>query len=337
MTKLDADWRTGTPSSLDLNGVEETQRAALWSRAARTFFPGLTVRELHSNPTIGSIQGTPFGSGHLWTILSPPLQVSYDPDKVVTGSRNTFSVMLQLEGATIARQERRSCRLRAHDFCVIDGNAPFSLQVDSPTSHVMFLQIPRHAVLSRNPYLEKQTAEIFDADDGGSGLLRNMMLNVLNMVPYLRNDQRECALSAIAHLLGAPKPTADYVCEIGARTRTALAYIESQFADPGLSAVQVAQHQGISRRRLDAILMKTAGSSVASQIWARRLAQAADNLIDPRHARKTVTQIAFSVGFADSAHFARAFKKRYKLTPREWRNQYRRDGAGEPHAFAAPQ
>jgi AraC family transcriptional regulator, positive regulator of tynA and feaB len=337
LTKLAADWKTGTPSSLDLNGVEEAQRAALWSRAARTFFPGLTVRELRPNPAIGSIQGTPFGSGHLWTILSPPLQVSYDPETVSDGSQQTFSVMLQLEGATIARQERRSCRLRAHDFCVIDGLSPFGLEVDSPTSHVMFLQIPRHAVLSRHSYLEKQTAEIFDADDGGSGLLRNMMLNVLNMVPFLKNEQRECALSAIAHLLGAPTPAADFICEIGVRARTALAYIESQIADPALSAVRVAQHQGISRRRLDAILLKTAGSSLASQIWMRRLSQAADDLIDPRHARRTVTQIAFAVGFEDSAHFTRAFKRRYHLTPREWRNRYRKGAPDEASAPGMPQ
>ena len=35
------------------------------------------------------------------------------------------------------------------------------------------------------------------------------------------------------------------------------------------------------------------GTSLTAQIWSRRLAQAANDLADPRFAAKTVTQIAF--------------------------------------------
>jgi len=106
-----------------------------------------------------------------------------------------------------------------------------------------------------------------------------------------------------------------------------MAFIDAELSDPSLPASRVVQLEGISRRRLYEILLKTVGVSVTGQIWVRRLQQAAMDLRDPRYASRTVTQIAFGVGFEDTAHFTRAFKRRYHCTPREWRNRADRAGA----------
>jgi AraC-like DNA-binding protein len=42
-------------------------------------------------------------------------------------------------------------------------------------------------------------------------------------------------------------------------------------------------------------------------------------LADPRQAGRSVTDIAFTVGFKDSSHFSRAFKDRYGVGPRGYR------------------
>jgi len=320
------------PPLLDLAGVEEAQRAAIWSRTARSYFPGLSVRGLRVNPKIGTLCGMQFGAGRLWRILSPPLHVHYEPSDAARDDENDlsqlFSVMLQLEGSTVAHQDGRSCELRRNEFCVIDQRHPFDLQVVGMSSHLMFLQIPRETVLSRHPYLAQRTAERFDPHDAGAVLMRNTLLSLLETAAFLEDDQRAAALNAIAQLLGSPKaPGAGPLDEVSWRARSALAYIDSSLSDSTLTASRVAQMQGISRRRLDEILLKTAGVSVTGQIWARRLQQAAADLLDPRFASLTVTKIAFSVGFEDTAHFTRAFKRRYGCTPREWR---RRGGNSAP-------
>jgi len=33
----------------------------------------------------------------------------------------------------------------------------------------------------------------------------------------------------------------------------------------------------------------------------------------------TITQIALAAGFEDTSHFTRAFKKRYDVSPSQWR------------------
>jgi len=227
--------------------------------------------------------------------------------------------MMQLQGATSARQRQRHCTLQAGDFCVIDSSVAFELEVSS-SSHVMFIQMPRAAVLGRHPYLERRTAELFDPNETGSLLLRGLLLNILDTAPMLEDYQRSSAMGAIIQLLGAPKHAhGEAVSEMHWRVRTALACIDTQYADTTLNANRIAREQGISRRRLDEIMRQSLGASLTAQIWSRRLMQAATELTERQG--QSVAQIAFATGFEDAAHFTRAFKKRFHCTPREWRKK----------------
>jgi AraC-like DNA-binding protein len=306
-------------SQLDLASVEEPERAAVWMRSAGQLFPGLSVSRLPVNPIVGRIEGVPLGPGHLWTILSPPVRVSYLP--TTREPHPMFSVMLQLEGAMVAAQCGRECTLQAGDFCVMDGLAPFDLEAVGPVSRLVFLQMPRHAVLSRRDGLERHTAEVFDTHEPGAAFLRNVLMSLIEAAPLLEPEQRTAAVASVVQMLGVPRiPGGETLASRNAeRIAATLAFIDAELADPTLTAQRVAAAQGLSRRRLDQILAAL-GTSLSAQIWARRLAQAASDLLDPRFSDRTVTQIAFGVGFEDAAHFTRAFKRKYDVTPREWRN-----------------
>jgi AraC family transcriptional activator of tynA and feaB len=199
----------------------------------------------------------------------------------------------------------------------------------------MFIQMPRPAVLGRYPYLERHTAEVFDPQETGAALLRGLLLNILDSAPLLDDYQRSAALGSIIQLLGAPKqPHGTGIDELNWRVRAAVACIDLEFSDTTLTASRIAKSQGISRRRLDEIMRHAVGNSLTAQIWSRRLAQAAADLVDPERAGQSVSQIAFGAGFEDAAHFTRAFKRRYQCTPREWRR--RGPGASsEAGAFSA--
>jgi AraC-like DNA-binding protein len=308
--------------SLDLQLVEHGRRALAWRQAAGTLFPGLEVETLTSEPLYGSIRGRPFGQGEIWSILSPPLCVRYQPLASTRRVQSVFSVMLQLHGATHVRQQDRQTLLRCNDVCVLDGVAAFQLEVTTPRSSVMFLRIPRELVLCRYPGLEHRTAQAFDSEEGGTVLLRQMLLSLLESASVLNDEQCAVALVSAAHLLGLPKLAEDTSAHsIPWRVHRALACIDENLSDPMLNASRVAEKQGVSRRWLDEIFQQTLSSSLDAQIWVRRLAQAAFDLRDASQASRTVTSIAFSLGFADAAHFARSFKRRYGCSPSEWRSR----------------
>jgi AraC-like DNA-binding protein len=272
------------------------------------------------NPAHGSIQGMPIGPGELWNILSPPAQVAYKPRGRRDDAAQWLSVMLQLQGTTSARQEGRVCVLNPQDVCIIDGQHPFDLEVEDGFSRIMFLRVPRALALGRHPYLERQTAQVLDSDDAGSQLLRTMLLGLLETGPFLRNEQGTVAISGAVQLLGLPRFAQEFrMRDLAWRARAALALIDAELPDHSLTATRVAEAQGISRRRLDQIVQSTLGTSVSAQIWLRRLNQAASDLRDIRLANRSVTQIAYSVGFTSAAHFTRAFKRQYRCTPLQWR------------------
>lgn len=310
-----------TPSLVDLSGMHEDLRAAAWSRSARTCFPGLSLRDLQGTPGFGVIAGAPFGAGHLWIVLSPPVHVTYDPS--AARDAEIFSVMLQIKGGTVASQDRRRGMLGPGELCVIDSLTPFELEVVGLASQIMILQMPRRAVIGRHPYLEHRTAEVFDRDETGTSLLRNVLLSLVDSAHLLQSDQRGAALAAVIQLLGAAKmPRRPQSESVGWRVKAALALIDAELADPELDASRIADAQGISRRRLDELMVAQTGAPITAKIWLRRLDQASSDLLDERFIAKTVTQIAFSAGFEDTAHFTRAFKRRYGCTPREWRSAH---------------
>jgi AraC-like DNA-binding protein len=91
-------------------------------------------------------------------------------------------------------------------------------------------------------------------------------------------------------------------------------YIAGHLADPDLSPPDVAQALRISVRYLY-LLFQAEGTAPAHWILERRLEQASRLLADPLQAGRTITDIAFSVGFKDASHFTRAFKSRHGLGP----------------------
>ena len=312
-------------SLLDLQSVTAAQRAAFWARGASGLFPGLSVRKLGGSPEVGRIGGMPFGAGRIWSVLSPPLVVNYDPSDRQNGSRQLFSVMIQLTGTTAARQHSRSCLLRAGDFCVIDNSVPFELEVSVAASSLVFLQMPRLAVLGRHPYLERHTAELFDPQEPGTRLLHGLLMNILDSASELEDFQRAAALATLIELLGASKPPkplhSPQMDDMGWRVQAALKCISARHTDATLTAEQIAKAQGISRRRLDKLMVQSVGTTLTAQIWKRRLSQVADDLIAPRLAGRSVGQIAFAAGFADLAHFCRTFRRSFQCTPSEWRKR----------------
>jgi len=94
--------------------------------------------------------------------------------------------------------------------------------------------------------------------------------------------------------------------------------IETQFANPELAPDQVARDLGISKRYLQSALAQ-AGTSFVQELNTTRLDHASELLADAETQDLTVGEIAFRCGFLDPGYFARLFRKRFGMSPRDWR------------------
>jgi AraC family transcriptional activator of tynA and feaB len=93
-------------------------------------------------------------------------------------------------------------------------------------------------------------------------------------------------------------------------------YVRSHLQDPLLDPGSVASAHAMSVRVLHA-LFEDSGESIAGLIRRERLARCWDDLERPTGGG--VTEISFRWGFKDSAHFSRAFKREFGISPSEVR------------------
>ena len=99
------------------------------------------------------------------------------------------------------------------------------------------------------------------------------------------------------------------------RIRRVTSVLDQQYRDPP-SLDQLADEVGLSASRLAHLFREEVGRSIQSYILERRLIIAA-MLILQTHER--ISQIAYSVGFGDVSNFNHAFKRRFEMSPRQYR------------------
>lgn len=97
-----------------------------------------------------------------------------------------------------------------------------------------------------------------------------------------------------------------------------LKIIDESLPQPNLTPVSLAARLNISVRQLYR-LFEEQGDSVCRYIQRMRLQRSADDLSNPMLKGESITSIAYKWGFTDSAHFSRAFKKQFGLSPKDYR------------------
>lgn len=104
------------------------------------------------------------------------------------------------------------------------------------------------------------------------------------------------------------------------RIKAGLLYME-QNLDAKLRVEQIAQHVGISRRQLERLFHEKTGMSPGAALDRIRMAKA---MFLVERTSRPLIEIALDVGFENSSHFGRKFRKSFGTTPIRFREQKRR-------------
>lgn len=97
----------------------------------------------------------------------------------------------------------------------------------------------------------------------------------------------------------------------------ALAHVHNFFGQ-SISAEDLAKVSGYSIFHFHRIFKEVTGESVNDYLRNTRLEKASNLLLYNQH--KTIEEIALGSGFKSSTSFGAAFKKKFNLTPKQWRN-----------------
>ncbi len=289
--------------------------------AVNDSFVPLQITSRHADRFRGVIRGAGVDEVHVTDVCATDHVVERTPELIARGDRPYFKLSLMLSGTGLLIQDDREAVLRPGDLAVYDTSRPYSLVFDQEfrTLVVMF---PRHLV-GLPPELVGQLTAVRIAGDGGLGAV---------VTPYLAQlgehlEQLSGTTGARLTHSALDLVTTVFTRELGldgtADPHRALmhrihSYIDAHLGDAELNPAAIAGAHFISTRHLHGLFQEQ-GTTVSTWVRTRRLERCRRDLADPLLRGTPVAAISARWGFADAAHFSRAFKTAFGMAPGEYR------------------
>ena len=189
---------------------------------------------------------------------------------------------------------------------------------------VFWMEIPQHVLASRFSSGRAPINAVLNIERGLGRIAAEFCTTLAAKSAFLDDDARAklgdefLDILAIAIDTGLDRePTGERTVR-KARLRSVKAYIDAHLREPNLTLESIARNNGISLRYLHE-LFTVMDTTVSDWIWLRRLQQCHALLTHPGHAARSITEIAFSMGFNSSSHFSNRFREEFGLRPSDVR------------------
>ncbi|CAB3751920.1 AraC family transcriptional regulator [Paraburkholderia humisilvae] len=247
-----------------------------------------------------------------WQSLSPILHR-------VSAPWNGEHVLVKIvqSGLMSIEQRQQTTTFGPGDIAVLDPQHMFNQSIGERT-RVLALCIPKSALRERGLRHRFPTVSCPNPESPDVGVVREFVL-------YMASQARKASEPLLARLGDQCLDLLDVLVNhrdrsgpVRSSAVTALRakqVIARSLGDPELCIARIAAELNMSPRSL-ARALQADGLSAMRYAWSLRLEHAARLL--PGATQGEIKTIAHQCGFASPAHFSRAFKERYGMTPREY-------------------
>jgi AraC-like DNA-binding protein len=303
--------------------VPERERIAYWCDGYARVALKLTCDPIAGRPfrQVGNIcvlenLGIAFGESNGFLSWRDKAQIADSNDDLLFNVNLTASSLLSQLG--------RELRLDPGEAALLTCGETMSHNLPEPI-RALTLRIPRRTLTDLIPDLESSLVRRVPASNQALRLL-------IDYIGLLRDDRglapQELQRSFVTHVhdlvalsLGANRDATHLARLRGLRAARLSALkndIIKNIDDQSLSVAEIAKRHRVTPRYVQ-ILFESEGRTFTEFVIERRLERAHRMLTDPRHRERTISAIAFDVGFANLSYFNRVFRRRYFATPSELR------------------
>ncbi|NTF97923.1 helix-turn-helix domain-containing protein [Rhizobium rhizogenes] len=232
------------------------------------------------------------------------------------------NIQLRNDGARFSGN--REFIMHRGSLLLYEASEAYQLDFDGQSDSLV-MAIPKSELQKRVGNLPAHLEEAFEYDGHKVAMLAQLMRGVLEMPTQARQSVADSMAEAVINMLVATL----YDCD-AATTRTPTygtaailqrikAYLNVNIADPDLNPVMVADAVGITVSYLHKIFMLN-NTTLMQAILAERLERCRKDIAKLDRAGG-ISQVAYAWGFNDASHFSRSFRKRFGVSPREYRIQ----------------
>jgi len=237
-----------------------------------------------------------------------------------------------LQGAATLRAGASAWRVQPGDIMFGPSGRAASLSLVTRFS-ALFINAPRVALDHRLIAPRSLSVGHLSAASGVSHVFSGMLRATAETLDDLTDDELRPVELALTEFLAAALASEGSAVARGGAAGARQAHLhrvcqtlETLLPDPRLNLAKLAEAEGISPRYLQKLFAQ-AGASFTHYLRLRRLERCRLDLTSPRCADLSISEISFRWGFNGSAHFSRAFRDQYGLSPREHRRGDGRDQA----------
>lgn len=304
------------------SGISRTRSFGRWREAIFERIVPVEQARIGEQAFEGSLEAADIGSLLITHVSQGALRTEATPGTIRSHRKQaTLSVVIKLAGTSSSAQGERESVQRPGDIVVLD-RAPTVL-TSSHGSRSFFLELPRERLESMLGPARLYNALTIEASQAGARLVGTFFNELVRVHDALDPDTAsrmasigvDLLVASIGERLGRENPKPLHGTLVVQRAK---AHVEAHLGDPMLDPPGLAAAMGVSLRRLQELFHER-GRHVSDWIWERRLETAARRLADRGCAHLPIGSIAYGCGFVSQAHFARRFKDRFGLTPREYR------------------
>jgi AraC-like DNA-binding protein len=249
------------------------------------------------------------------------------PRGAVANGEDDLLLGVNVRGCSMARQRDRDLTLR-------DGDAFFATRdmteiiITRPTPvRFVGIRVPRQPVAMLLGRLDDTPVHLVPHRTEALTLLVSYARAIAHTLPLATPELQRLAVThmhdLIAATIGATRDGLAIAQGRGiaaARLRAILTDISAHLGDGDLSVAEIARRHRVTPRYVHK-LFEYEGLTFSSFVLGQRLSRVHRLLSDPHLADRSVSSVAFDVGFGDLSYFNRTFRQRYAATPTEIRQR----------------
>lgn len=297
-------------------------RFEAWRQSISVVFDVAPLAPQDARVFDASVEATHLGMLLLGDTRFSGQQFSRPRAKVARDGMDHYLVQWYREGGFVGHcDDGRDMEVRAGDVSVLDLSR--TLRTFAKPSQVLSMIVPRvlaeEAFGNRSPDLH---GTVLRRETALGGLFCDHLRSLQHRLPSIDvEDAPHVARASVQMLAACVRPSADTHAQArDAMEGVTLDRIQQHIARNLGSAISpegLCNHFGLSRSQLYRLFEPLGG--VANFVQQRRLLQAFHTLVNPASRRLRVAEVAARVGFSSNAHFSRAFRAAFGVSPTDAR------------------
>jgi AraC-like DNA-binding protein len=310
----------GAVETFSTHSIPHGQQEAYWNRIAAEIFPGMSVNVLRKRFD-ASISNWTLGQVDLARARAQRSSVSRERgDDAVSHPGGSIVVHVQQRGFSEVHQDGRCASMSVGDMAFCDPTSAYRIEV-SDHNDCLIIQLPLDRLEGVDASILDLRARTFSADPK-LAVLRQYLLASWSAADALDAGSEalgDVLVKLVSVVLRAPTSKSPVIPTVRQNVLPAmLDHVERHLTDPDLGTASIARCCGLSPRTVQDAFARMA-TTPSAHVMQLRLRKARALLL--RDPQRSVTEIAFEVGFNDSAYFSRRFRRHFGLSPIECRQR----------------